>query len=184
MKKIKVVNPQTSSDKAIQYHETEAQNWGTLERELRSAGILSGDMQVVIKENKNELSLGEALLPEGLGSSYPTPVDFTLFLSPKQIKSGVFELSQDALVDGFESLEDYLSDMEAPFTIGVFVGQLKSFFTNAETVVLDENSDPDLVEANNLGRGAFSDPDLQEAASLGGQHADDDNDNDYDDYTD
>ena len=181
MKKIKVVNPQTSSDKAIQYHETEAENWGVLESELRSAGILSGTMQVVIKENKNELSLGEAMLPTGLGSAYPTPVDFTLFLSPKQMKSGVFELSQDDLVDGFESLEDYLGDSEAPFTIGVFVGQLKSFFTNAETVILDENSDPDLLEANNLGKGAFSDPDLQEAASVccPPNESFDDNDDDY-----
>lgn len=149
MLKIKVVNPQTSSDKAIQYHETEANNWGELESELRSAGILSGTMQVVIKENKNELSLPAAILPVGLGAAANVPVDFTLFLSPKQVKSGVNIEEQAKIV------EDYLTENDAEVSVCVAFGVLKGILTVGyynDIPGVDEinNTDADLEEARNL----------------------------------
>jgi len=176
--KIKIVNPQAESSMAIQYHDSQATTWGTLENELKSKGVLANNMTCIIKENKLQLSISEAQLPVGLGSAYPVPVDFTIFLSPSQVKSGynftrysdskVGEIKNklnnllDNLITEFEGVEDYLNYPECTIV------EIKTQFNNiiddiTESTTINNVTDADLIEAAAI----FSeDPDLTEARNL------------------
>ena len=56
-----------------------SRTWGQLQNEISGTFGNVSSMRAVVKETKNDLSSSEAVLPEG---------DFTLFLTPKQIKAG------------------------------------------------------------------------------------------------
>ncbi len=153
--KVKVVSTLTNK---VSYVDTQASNWGALESQLKSEGLISGTMQALIKENRHELSHEEAILPTGLGQSYATPVDFTIFLSPKQVKSG--GLSQSEIHSGFEDLDDFLKDNDAPYHLGVFIGQLRANFEGrAMAKSLPMDADEDLIEARRLAGEDFTDTD-------------------------
>lgn len=55
-------------------------NWGQLQRELAQRGISYSNMSVTVKETKVTLESDQAVLPTS---------DFTIFLFPKQVKSGM-----------------------------------------------------------------------------------------------
>jgi len=74
MRQIKVL----SSTQNFKVIHSEATTWGQLKEVLSEFGNLD-QMNVVVKETRNSLQVPEAVLPEG---------DFTLYLSPKQIKAG------------------------------------------------------------------------------------------------
>jgi hypothetical protein len=75
LREIKVLSSTRGGVKTVY---SEATQWGQLKDSLSEFGDIS-KMSAVIKETKNTLSVDDALLPEG---------DFTLYLSPKQIKAG------------------------------------------------------------------------------------------------
>lgn len=60
-----------------------ASTWGQLQDALASDFGNLSSMRAVVKETRNDLTSPEAVLPEG---------NFTLFLSPKQIKAGGVDL--------------------------------------------------------------------------------------------
>lgn len=91
---IKVLSSTKSGVKLIH---SEATTWGQLKDSLREFGDLD-KMAAVVKETRNSLQVDEALLPEG---------DFTLYLSPKQIKAGVSDEKAIAII---ESLKEKLND--------------------------------------------------------------------------
>lgn len=100
MKKVIVVSSQKSAPVILT---TEASKFGELKRDLSNQGF--GDLsnsRVVVKETKATLEFEEAVLPD---------TDFTLFISPKEIKAG----SQD-IVGILETLkEKFLSKVEEAF---------------------------------------------------------------------
>ncbi len=57
-----------------------ADTWNQLQRDLDMAGIPYSQMKSVVGETRNTLESGEAQLPQG---------NFTLFLLPTKVKSGV-----------------------------------------------------------------------------------------------
>lgn len=61
--------------------ESSATTWGELKKELADANIPTWGMRAIIGENKNTLESSVAVLP--------VDFDFTLFLSPIKVKSGV-----------------------------------------------------------------------------------------------
>lgn len=79
LKKIVVIATTKSQPTVIN---SEATTWGQLQDSLSSFGDLS-KLRAVVKETKTTLELEDAILPVE---------DFTLFLSPKQIKAGAVDL--------------------------------------------------------------------------------------------
>lgn len=92
-RKIIVVSTTKTTPKVLY---SEATNWRELQDSLGEFGNVSS-MRAVVKETKNDLTSPEAVLPEG---------DFTLFLTPKQIKAG---FGTD-IVSVLESLRDKWND--------------------------------------------------------------------------
>lgn len=92
MRKIKVYSTNGRTNIDI---ETEAIDFGGLKRDLSSNNISYDGMRAVIGENKNTLEVDTAMLPDG---------DFTLFLTPKKIKSGAGER-----VEYYSRIKDLIS---------------------------------------------------------------------------
>lgn len=77
MRTVTVSSTQRSGATQIQ---TSAYTWGELKETLHSKGFNDvGNMRAVVRETKVDLSSDNAQLPEG---------DFTLLLTPRQIKAG------------------------------------------------------------------------------------------------
>ena len=75
--------------------------WGELKKELQEKGILGSNLDAVVRETKTTLVLDGAELPS-------TP--FTLFLTPKKMKSGAIRdgvgaLTKEEVIQLAESLE-------------------------------------------------------------------------------
>lgn len=79
--------------------ETDVTTLGDLKPQLRSRGIDTSGMKLLIGETRNELSEDVAILPEG---------DFKLYLVPSQTKSGAdnITLAKDLLRAAISLLED------------------------------------------------------------------------------
>lgn len=93
IREIKIIS---STRQGVKTLNSEVETWGQLKDSLHDYGNLSS-MTAVVKETRNSLQVDEARLPEG---------DFTLYLSPKQIKAG----TNDRSVAILESLKDKLSE--------------------------------------------------------------------------
>jgi hypothetical protein len=81
-------------------------NVGTL-RELKpiliSKGIDIAGMKLVVGETRNELSIDEAVLPDG---------DFKLYLMPQKTKSGGFEDTLETIDNTVDRIENDLERVE------------------------------------------------------------------------
>lgn len=75
IREVKIISSTRQGVKTLQ---SEATTFGQLKDSLSEYGDLS-QMTVVVKETRNSLQHDEAVLPEG---------NFTIYLSPKQIKAG------------------------------------------------------------------------------------------------
>ena len=86
MKRVKVFSTATG----ITDVNTSARTWGSLRDELRTKGLITDDMKVIVKELQVSFEGDEAELPTGLGKNDDGIVthDFTLFTSPTKTKSG------------------------------------------------------------------------------------------------
>ena len=109
LKKIVVIS--TTNSQPNELH-SEASTYGQLKDSLREFGDLD-KMRAVIKESKTTLELNDAVLPDS---------DFTLFLTPKQIKAGAINIAEvlrslrdkinNAFNDAIEEVEDGEHDEE------------------------------------------------------------------------
>ena len=104
-RKIIVVSTTRTTPKVLY---SEATTWGQLQDALTADFGSVGAMRAVVKETKNDLGSTEAVLPEG---------DFTLFLTPKQIKAGVgvdivsvLEALKEKWVDSIDELIEEVED--------------------------------------------------------------------------
>lgn len=93
---IVVVSTKTNSKKTVA---SNAETWGALKSDLSHAGIDYKNMNVIIRETKNNLVDDAARLPEGT---------FTLFLLPVKVKSG----------NGLASLVNSLTEQLTKLDIG------------------------------------------------------------------
>lgn len=75
---IRSIKIASSTKTSVQVLQSEAVTWGQLKDSLSDYGDLS-KMTAMVKETRHTLQLDDAVLPEG---------DFTLYLSPKNIKAG------------------------------------------------------------------------------------------------
>lgn len=85
MKQVTVYSTQGQNKQVVN---TSAGTWGELQSILGAHGVSYSGMKVVVGESQVTLESNAAVLPEG---------DFTLFLLPQKVKSGVF---------GFSSFDD------------------------------------------------------------------------------
>lgn len=107
LRKIVVITTTKSQPKELY---SEATTYGQLKDSLREFGNLE-KMRAVVKESKTTLELNEASLPDS---------DFTLFLSPKQIKAGEIDIAavlrslqskiDNAFDEAIEEVEDGVHD--------------------------------------------------------------------------
>lgn len=107
LRKIVVITTTKSQPKELY---SEATTYGQLKDSLREFGDLE-KMRAVVKESKTTLELNEASLPDS---------DFTLFLSPKQIKAGEIDIAavlrslqskiDNAFDEAIEEVEDGVHD--------------------------------------------------------------------------
>ena len=72
--------------------ETEAQTWEELKHDLDAKEIAHNGMRAIVGENQTTLESNGARLPLGLTVGSELTNDFTLFLSPRKIKSGKKEV--------------------------------------------------------------------------------------------
>ena len=79
--------------------ETNVSTLGELKPLLRQREINYDGMKILVGETKNELSVDEAILPEG---------DFKLYLMPAKTKSGV---DFDEMEEAVERIEDKLDEV-------------------------------------------------------------------------
>lgn len=76
MRTITVLNPQTQNTVSIN---TEVTTWAELQDVLMSHNINSTGMKGIVRETRNSLESGQAVLPE---------TNFTLFLSASKMAAG------------------------------------------------------------------------------------------------
>lgn len=101
----KVVVISTTKSQPKEFY-SEATNFGQLKDSLSEFGEIS-KMRAVVKESKATLELDEAVLPEG---------DFTVFLTPKQIKAGAIDIAaaltalRDKLYESYTEVIDSIED--------------------------------------------------------------------------
>lgn len=82
--------------------ETEAQTFGELKEEPKASNLFSGNIRVIVRQNRNELSMDKSKLPDG---------DFTLIVVADKVKSGTDEydemgyhaLRQECIDRGFDT---------------------------------------------------------------------------------
>ena len=105
-RKIIVVSTTRTAPKELY---SSATTWGQLQEVLTEFGNV-GSMRAVVKETKSDLVSKDAVLPEG---------DFTLFLTPKQIKAGfgtnivsVLEALKTKFNDSIDELIEEIEDGE------------------------------------------------------------------------
>jgi hypothetical protein len=123
LRKIIVVSTTRTAPKVLH---SAAGTWRELQDSLSEFGSVS-TMRAVVKETKNDLTSPEAVLPEG---------DFTLFLTPKQIKAGgkdivaiLKELQDrwnDSIEEIIESIEDGDYDTAAPAPVSYNSGSYRA----------------------------------------------------------
>lgn len=103
----KIVVISTTKSQPKEFY-SEATTYGQIQDSLRDFGDLT-KMRAVVKESKATLELSEAALPDG---------DFTLYLTPKQIKAGgvdlveVLRALQEKMSEGFDQVIEALEDGE------------------------------------------------------------------------
>lgn len=87
MRKIKVFSTLQSGIREL---DVQATTWGELKTALAEKGIMTNDMEAIVKENSTSFMSDSAPLPENLGKSTSgeTTHDFTLYLAPTKTKSG------------------------------------------------------------------------------------------------
>lgn len=101
----KVVVISTTKSQPKEFY-SEATNFGQLKDSLSEFGDIS-KMRAVVKESKATLELDEAVLPEG---------DFTVFLTPKQIKAGAIDIAaaltalRDKIYESYTEVIDSIED--------------------------------------------------------------------------
>lgn len=74
---ITVINTQAANQ--VSTYTSSANTWSELKKDLEKQNVSPKDMQAIIGETNEELKSELEQLPEG---------EFTLFLSPKMVKSG------------------------------------------------------------------------------------------------
>lgn len=77
MRKIIVVSARDNSRKEVM---SDATTWGALQPALDGQNISTTDMKAILRETKTALESNDSVLPTG---------EFTLFLTPGKVKSGV-----------------------------------------------------------------------------------------------
>ncbi len=73
--------------------DTNATTWEELKEDLDKAGIAHSGMRAIVGENQVTLESNKARLPIGLTAGDEVTNNFTLFLSPRKVKSGASSLS-------------------------------------------------------------------------------------------
>lgn len=68
---------------------TEANTWGELKKDLLKEGIETTGFKAIVGENQVTLESSAASLPKGLTPAGEVTKDFTLFLNPIKVKSGM-----------------------------------------------------------------------------------------------
>jgi len=82
--------------------ETEAQTFGELKEEPKASNLFGGNIRVIVRQNRNELTMDKSKLPDG---------DFTLIIVADKVKSGTDEydemgyhaLRQECIDRGFDT---------------------------------------------------------------------------------
>ena len=72
------------------FNDSEAKTWGELKGMIQEADIPTDNVEAIIKGSKQSLVVDDAQLPG---------TEFTLYLLPKKMKSGIRPKTQDALTD-------------------------------------------------------------------------------------
>ena len=111
-----------------------ATTWGELKTDLDRDGIEYEKNSVVVKENKTSLELDDALLPEG---------EFTLRLTPKNIKSGADNINtNDVDKWSYEQVKTYCKTHNVPYNVNqkktVIIANIKSHLANTTKSVGSE----------------------------------------------
>lgn len=118
--------------------ETNVTTLGELRPLLRAKGIEDDGMKLLVGETRNELSVDEAILPEG---------DFKLYLMPQKTKSGT---SKYAMLEKICGLFNDLAD-----AFGELADEEQSSYTPAKgpSPVMDEDEQAmrDLASLNGRG---------------------------------
>jgi hypothetical protein len=76
MRKVTILSTRDNGKKEIM---TDASNWEALRDVISTEGLTVNNMKAMVRETKATLEHNEAVLPIG---------EFTLFLTPAQVKSG------------------------------------------------------------------------------------------------
>lgn len=89
---MKILVKSTNSESPAEEKTVSATTWGELKAELQ----ISGDMKGIIAETKVTLENDNAVLPTGIGKhrvgvkrGQPNGFDFTIYLTPSKVSSGV-----------------------------------------------------------------------------------------------
>jgi len=85
----RIVKVYSTKGRKLQQVESQARTWGELKIELATAGIETSGMRAIIGENKITLESSLAVLPLSLKVDMEVTSDFTLFLSPVKMESGI-----------------------------------------------------------------------------------------------
>lgn len=104
LREITVASTTKSGAKKLQ---TEAVTWGQLKDSLRAEFGDLDKMRAVVRETRNDLASDDARLPED---------DFTLLLSPRQIKAGsaldIIAILRDVKDKFADSIDEIIEDIE------------------------------------------------------------------------
>lgn len=118
---------------------TEANTWGQLKDSLRAEYGDLDKMRAVVRETRNDLASDDATLPES---------DFTLLLSPRQIKAGQSAID---IVKLLNDVRDKFSESIDEIIEGIEDGEYEaaSNYVNAKVEPLADNLRRDLEALKN-----------------------------------
>jgi|266.fasta.fasta_contig_31_3864775_length_736_multi_4_in_0_out_0_2 hypothetical protein len=101
---MRIIKIYTTAGSGGELH-TDVTTFGALKSLLTSEkGINTSSMKCLVGETKNELSVDDAILPEG---------NFKLYIVPQQTKSGSSEDIIESIREKIEEIEDLLETLEA-----------------------------------------------------------------------